>query len=112
MKANDDLKKLKETEKNVKKAREGAMKDLETQMKKAQKSAAGVKDELSKLRNKRDGLIAEYEGLKKDLVAQREQLIICTAGVGRYEKELEIYRKQVSVNESFLPLHNRIICSS
>ena len=71
------------------------MKDLETQMKKAQKAAALVRDELSKLRNKRDGLIAEVEGMQRDLVSQREQLTISSAGVRRYEKEVEVYRTQV-----------------
>ena len=101
--ATEELKNLKDTEKNLKKSRENAMKDLENSMKKSQKKAAGLRDELTKYLNKRNGLIAEIEAIKKDYSVQKEQLSICLNGLKRLEKEVEVYHLQVIiVTASFL----------
>ena len=106
--ATEELKNLKDTEKNLKKSRENAMKDLENSMKKSQKKAAGLRDELTKYLNKRNGLIAEIEAMKKDYSVQNEQLSICLNGLKRLEKEVEVYHLQVIiVTASFL-----IYCSN
>ena len=74
------------------------MKNLEISMKKSQKAAAGTKDELTKYVNKRNGLIALIEALKKDLNVQKEQLVVCLSCVQRLENEVEVYLLKVSKN--------------
>ena len=74
------------------------MKNLEISMKKSQKVAAGTKDELTKYVNKRNGLIALIEALKKDLNVQKEQLVVCLSCVQRLENEVEVYLLKVSKN--------------
>ena len=71
------------------------MKELESQVKKSQKSAALIRDELTKMFNKRDGLLAEVEGLQKELVALTEQLTICMGGLKRFDGEIETLSSQV-----------------
>ena len=93
--ATEELKNLKDSEKNLKKSRENAMKDLENSMKKSQKKAAGLRDELTKYVNKKNGLIAEIEAIKKDLNVQKEQLSICLNGLKRLEKDVEVFHLQV-----------------
>ena len=102
-KATEELKKLKDAEKNVKKSRENAMLELEKTMKTSQKKAATIKTELSKLQNKRDTLQLEVEVLQKDLVNQKVQLSITLAGLTRYEKEIDALN--VQVNRTYNSLH-------
>ena len=106
-KATEELKKLKDTEKNVKKSRENAMLELEKTMKTSQKKAATIKTELSKLQNKRDTLQLEVEVLQKDLVNQKVQLSITLAGLTRYEKEIDALN--VQVNRTYNSLHFLLI---
>ena len=94
-KATDDLKRLKEAEKDMKSHRQNAMKELENQVKKSQKISASIRDELTKKFNKRDSSLAEVEGLKKELLALTEQLSICVAGLKRFEGEIETLSSQV-----------------
>ena len=89
------MKRLKEAEKDIKNHRQNAMKELESQVKKSQKSAALIRDELTKMFNKRDGLLAEVEGLQKELVALTEQLTICMGGLKRFDGEIETLSSQV-----------------
>mmetsp|Transcript_14152 Transcript_14152/g.13681 ORF Transcript_14152/g.13681 Transcript_14152/m.13681 type:complete len:1212 (-) Transcript_14152:154-3789(-) len=95
VKASDELKRLKDTEKYVKKQRETAMKELEVAVKKSQKGASLIREELVKCVNKRDGLFAEVAGLKKDMISQKEQLVICTSGLERYEQEVKDFILQL-----------------
>ena len=106
-KATEELKKLKDAEKNVKKSRENAMLELEKTMKTSQKKAATIKTELSKLQNKRDTLQLEVEVLQKDLVNQKVQLSITLAGLTRYEKEIDALN--VQVNHTYNSLHFLLI---
>ena len=106
-KATEELKKLKDAEKNVKKSRENAMLELEKTMKTSQKKAATIKTELSKLQNKRDTLQLEVEVLQKDLVNQKVQLSITLAGLTRYEKEIDALN--VQVNRTYNSLHFLLI---
>ena len=103
MKATEELKKLKDAEKNIQKSRENAMNELEKTMKTSQKKAATIKTELSKLQNKRDTLQLEVEVLQKDLVNQKVQLSITLAGLTRYEKEIDALN--VQVNRTHNSLH-------
>ena len=77
VKATQDLKSLKEAANDIKKLRENAMKNLETDMKKSQKAVTVLREELMKKHNKRDGVTAELAGLKKDVSALQEQVSVC-----------------------------------
>ena len=107
-KATDELKRLKEAEKDFKNHRQNAMKELESQVKKSQKTAASIRDELNKIFNKRDGLLAEVEGLQKELVALTEQQNICVGGLKRFDGEIETLSSQVR-RKSCLVFTNAIL---
>ena len=85
--ANVELKRLKSTQTNAKKAREDAIKDFEENMKKAQKAAAALKTEANNLRNRRDALLAELSALKNDLLALKDQKSIAEGGVKKMVDE-------------------------
>ena len=95
VKATQDLKSLKEAANDIKKLRENAMKNLETDMKKSQKAVTVLREELMKKHNKRDGVTAELAGLKKDVSALQEQVSVCGGGITRYEKDVATLSNQV-----------------
>jgi structural maintenance of chromosome 2 len=94
--ANGELKKLKDAEKNVKKAREAAMKDLENQMKNSAKTATKVREGLTTFKNRRDTLAAEVDALRRDVSSLGEQLAISRAAVERIGNEAEGFQRKLS----------------
>ena len=98
VKATQDLKNLKEAANDIKKLRDNAMKNLETDMKKSQKAVTVLREALMKIHNKRDGITAELAGYKKDLSALQEQVSVCGGGITRYEKDVAVLASQVRSN--------------
>ena len=93
--AKAELTKLTAAEKNVKKARETAMKELEAAMKKSAKEATAARAGLTSFKNRRDGLAAEVEALRRDVAALTEQLNIAGAAAQRLAVEAEAMGKKV-----------------
>jgi len=88
-KAKEKLKTLKTAESGIKKQRDAAMKEMEASMKAAQKASAAIKSRLQVLRNKRDALMAELDGMTKDSGSLQEQRKICEATLARMQAEAE-----------------------
>lgn len=93
-KCKEELRRLKSAELDMKKSREGAMKEVETAMKAAIKTASAVKAELTALRNRRDALEAECAALRRDASSGKEQLSICQAAIARMTLEAETLSAQ------------------
>lgn len=73
-KATLELSKLKDSESALKKSREKAMKDLEVQVKTANKAAQAARADSNKCKLLRDSVVAEVSSLTKEVDGVREQL--------------------------------------
>ena len=77
------------------------MKELENQMKKAQKEASKVREGLNKLKSRHDVLGAEVENLQRDVKSLTEQLVISNATVTKYTGEIVAMETKVINSDSF-----------
>ena len=93
--ATDDLRKLKETEGNVKKNRERAIKEMEAELKKGSKSLNSIKSEVSQCNDRKDKLSEEIESLKSELKALQVQKKSTEAAVVKLNKEVEVMTGKV-----------------
>jgi len=95
-KAKDELSKLKGADKDNKKRREAAMKDMERGVKDSQRQASSLRSELLLLRNQRDKLVAEVKAYTADLVSLKEQQCTSEQAIARLTIELDEINKQVT----------------
>ena len=96
MRAKEELKKLKTTERDNKKRREDAMKDMEKGVKQAQQQSNAVRAQVVALRGRRDALAAEIKACNSELSTISEQRMVCEAAVQRLITEIIGLEAQVT----------------
>ena len=94
--AKKELRKLTATEKDAKKLRENALKDMEKKLKACQVSHNELKSEVQKLRNSKISLTSELNGLKEELVALQEQVKASNDSIVKMQKDINVSEKKVS----------------
>ena len=108
-KAKEELKKLKSAETNIKKQREQAMREMEGQMKAAQKIVSSLKAEVAVLRGRRDALTAEVANNIREASSLKDQQSICKNGLLRMTEEAQALTDKVFFFFFFLLLHTHIL---
>lgn len=104
VRANDELMRLKGAESGVKKQREKAMKDMESQMKASQRLATSLKQEVTALKSKKDSDSAEVVALQSELAALVEQLEICSNTIARLTKDGNTLFSQVWLTHTYVDI--------
>ena len=93
--AKKELRKLTATEKDAKKLRESALKDMEKKLKACQTSHNELKSEVQKLRNLKISLVSELNGLKEESASLQEQVKTSNATVDKMQKDITAVEKKV-----------------
>ena len=82
-----ELKKLKDTEKNVKNEREKVMKSIESEMKSCQKRASELLKALGQLKGKRNALESDMEACSRETQTFAEQQALAEKALARMKKD-------------------------
>lgn len=92
-----ELKKLTSSDRDVKKLRDNAMKDMEKAMKSSQANFNAMKGEAQKLRNRKDSLSAELKAISEEATSTKDQVKVADTTILKLQKELDSLQKKVLI---------------